>query len=189
MDPGVLNPILDKIGVPGDAHIIGHLDATPGLINSGQSNKQKLIASLVARVTVGRFMMLPPTLWPKARDCPKGSPCFQAAECYGTLKKLALEEEGEKVRAKLVECGGKAMDLTDEELVQIWGANEHHNLHAILVPGGPVGNAVHATSLNDNPGDGTGDVVLGGYNDKGAYPQWGWLEAAHGLFPLLGIPA
>jgi hypothetical protein len=77
--------------------------------------------------------------------------------------------------------------LTDQELIHLWGMNEHWNLHAILFGNPKVYNVVHITSLNDKAGDGTPHGKLGGYNDKGQYPQWGWREQVGGYNALLGI--
>jgi hypothetical protein len=64
--------------------------------------------------------------------------------------------------------------------------NEHFNLHAILFGNPRVHNPNHATSLS-NKNQGQGGNALGGFNDKGEWPQWNWLVDAQRYNGLLGV--
>jgi hypothetical protein len=175
-----------------------------GGFNSGtQSAERKLAATMLAMLTASKLKMLPVSKFPGCPKMPDGI-CFEASECYGRLKTLAMAGEGPKLRQALTDCGGTDKGLTDAELVQIWGANEHHNLHCCLFGNADIYNAVHMTSLNNTsmstgetwegrltPGGGDKSLKkygpLGGYNDKGNYAQWGWATSAAGFFDFIGI--
>jgi hypothetical protein len=149
-----LDPIFAKLGMPSVQAIIPKMDAL-NAFNTGQPDEKKAAGAYVTLITAAKFLLLPPKVFLK--DCPvattedmqKNKECKVAAKCYGRLKYFATKGDTAKVKQILQECGGSQKNLTDSELVTLWGTNEHHNLHCCLVPGGVVGNAVHATSLNN----------------------------------------
>jgi hypothetical protein len=151
-------------------------------------------ATLLAMLTGAKLKMLPPSMF-ESEGCSKSSKeCLEASKCYGRLKVLGKAQNGPKLRQTLIDCGGDAKELTDAELIEIWGANEHRNLHCCLFGVEDIYHAVHMTSLNDNsmnPSDGDKTLAehgpLGGYNDKGNHPQWGWFRMASKYFDFIGI--
>lgn len=99
-----------------------------------------------------------------------------AGSAYAQAKLSAIDGDVASLRNLIEQKGGDTLGLSDEQLRNVWATNEHNNLHGILDAGSPIGQSIHMTSLNDNAGDGTPKGTMGGYNDKGEYPQWGWFE-------------
>jgi len=99
-----------------------------------------------------------------------------AGRAYAEAKLTAIDGDVAGLRNLIEQNGGDTLGLSDEQLRNVWATNEHNNLHGILDAGSPIGQSIHMTSLNDNAGDGTPKGTMGGYNDKGEYPQWGWFE-------------
>jgi hypothetical protein len=103
---------------------------------------------------------------------------------YGTLKNLALKNNAADIRELIKDMGlntASTAKLTDAELLNVWATNEHNNLHGILFGNSKIYNVIHLTSLNDKDAHTKTSSLrgkVGGFNDKGDYPQWGWLEDA-----------
>lgn len=78
--------------------------------------------------------------------------CTDLAKCYGRLKGFAMKGNLKKVQEVMAACGGDQKTLTNDELVYLWGLNEHHNLHSTYLGKNETyghGNAAHLTSLNE----------------------------------------
>lgn len=173
------NSAMTKIFGRPPGEVIGYVQdrlESMGAYNAGQNENQKLIGAYIATNLIMKEAMLPPTLFANETD---------AGLAYGQAKILAMNGDAEGLRNLIESHGGDTYGLTDEELISIWGTNEHNNLHGILFGYMPLANAVHMTSLNDNDShahDGMNPGLSGGYNNKGEYPQWGWYEG------LLQVP-
>jgi len=111
--------------------------------------------------------MLPASMFGSEQD---------AGRAYAQAKLSAIDGDVAGLKNLIEQKGGDTLGLSDEQLRNVWATNEHNNLHGILDAGSPIGQSIHMTSLNDNAGDGTPKGTMGGYNDKGAYPQWGWFN-------------
>lgn len=78
--------------------------------------------------------------------------CDALSKCYGRLKGFAMQSNIAKVKAELKKCGGSQKSLSDEELIYLWGLNEHHNLHCCSFSdpqGHQLHHASHLSSLNE----------------------------------------
>lgn len=163
-------------------YIISTMDSVGGY-NAGQSPEQKEKGAYLVANMLMKQAMLPPELFGSEQE---------AGSVYAQAKLFAIEGDTAGLRLLIESQGGNTAGLSDEELINIWATNEHNNLHGIIMGNMTIANAVHMTSLNDNAADGTTQGTLGGYNDKGEYPQWGWFEdlgAVSGLFPQLQVTA
>lgn len=157
-----------------------------------------------------RLKVVPIEQWETNPACV--AECLPASRCYGPLKYFAMEGNLPKLKAKLIECGGGKWiePLTDDDLMWIFGSNEHRNLHTSIIQNGEQGAFYHAShigSLNylaDFIGKGgsnklgwhggnnsSGTEILGAFNDTGLEPQWGWYvhakKARKDMFPTLGL--
>lgn len=150
-------------------YLIKTLDSM-GAYNKGQNEEQKLKGAYLIANLVMKHNMAPPGLFANETE---------AGVFYGQAKLMAMDNDADGLRDLIESKGGNTFGLGDAELVNIWGTNEHNNLHAIMFGNRDLANAVHMTSLNDNDGhekDGMNPGKSGGYNNKGEYPQWGWFE-------------
>lgn len=162
---------------PSIESVISTLDQI-GAYNQGQPPEKKVAGAYLALNTLSKMATLPPAQL-------KGE--NEASAAYGALKVAGAQGDGAMIREILEEKGGSAMGLSDKDLVDLWGVNEHHHLHAVLFGNSKVYNPIHMTSLNDQ--DQWGEIpgekgALGGFNDKGEYPQWGWFDDAQGFQSL-----
>lgn len=168
-----LNGIAATVGAPDIGAFVRATDAL-GAYNAGQPEDKKIAGAYLTMITYIKMKLMSPfTLGNEGN----------ASRVYGALKRAGMDRNAASIRTTLAQNGGNTGNLSDEQLVRLWGTNEHWNLHAVLNPGGPVGNAVHMTSINDRDmhvHDGMG-FPQGGYNDRGEYPQWGWYETAKNL--------
>ena len=143
-----------------------------GAYNNGQPENRKVIGAYLALNTLAKLQTMPPNQLGGEAN---------ASKVYGALKVAGLSGDGDKIRSTLAANGGDDFGLSNDQLVELWGANEHEYLHPILFGDETVSNTVHMTSLNfndgRNPSEGPAGTI-GGYNNKGEYPQWGWFEAA-----------
>ena len=112
-----------------------------------------------------------------------------AGAVYAQAKLKAIDGDVAGLKSLIASNGGDTFGLTDDQLLNVWATNEHNNLHGILDAGSTIGQSIHMTSLNDGAKDKTAKGTLGGYNDKGAYPQWGWFEDAKSVTTLFGVQA
>jgi hypothetical protein len=127
----------------------------------------------------------------------KPTSCVQTAgKVYGMLRKAALSKNGEEIAKILQQNGGSAQGLTPAMLVNVWGFNEHMNLHNVLChpdehknPLPPLTSAdkifhgVHITSLSDGVGKNEywGKKLrtdFGGFNNYGNWPERAVFESA-----------
>ncbi|MCZ8016104.1 MAG: hypothetical protein O9274_10435 [Limnobacter sp.] len=113
----------------------------------------------------------------------------EAGAVYAQAKLKAIDGDVAGLKSLIASNGGDTFGLTDDQLLNVWATNEHNNLHGILDAGSTIGQSIHMTSLNDGAKDKTAKGTLGGYNDKGAYPQWGWFEDAKSVTTLFGVQA
>lgn len=113
--------------------------------------------------------MLPATLFGSEKD---------AGSTYAQAKLKAIDGDVTGLRKLIESKGGSTFGLKADQLLNVWATNEHNNLHSALDAGSPIGQTIHMTSLNDKAQDGTAKGKLGGYNDRGEYPQWNWFEDA-----------
>jgi hypothetical protein len=109
----------------------------------------------------------------------------EAGKVYGEAKKLAMEGQGDELKALIEKNGGNQQGLSSDELVKLWGADEHAGLHSAGNRhaggfGADMFAANHMTMLSD-------DGSTGGYNNTGDYPEWGWFEAAQKVEQQLGL--
>lgn len=109
----------------------------------------------------------------------------EAGKVYGEAKKLAMEGKGAELKELIEANGGNEQGLNGEELTQLWGADEHGDLHNSGNRhnggfGADMFAANHMTMLSD-------DGSTGGYNNTGDYPEWGWFEAAQRVEQELGL--
>jgi len=164
-------------------------------------------------LTSMRIKIVPIEQWENKFDCKTA--CLPGSRCFGPLKFYAMEGNLPKLKEKLKECGGGdwISKLTDDDLMWIFGSNEHRNLHTNIQQSGDGAaffNAAHCSSLNylgDREGEddcptctlgwhgGSGNdankgEILGGMNDTGNSYQWVWYEAAmkaKQMFPIIGL--
>ena len=169
-----LNSIFDVLQLPGTDQMVQRLDAV-NAYNDGQSREQKIAGAYIAYATAGKLMTMPAANFPSEEA---------ASVAYGALKRAGMAEDAATIRSILSQNGGNALGLSDQQLIELWGGNEHWNLHAVLFSNPGVHNTVHITSLSDNNGR-DANRNLGGFNDKGEWPQGGWFEDARGYNALL----
>jgi len=154
--------------------IVDKLDSL-GAYNPGQSGQQKEAGAYLTLNTLGKMASLTPESLGNENA---------AAEVYGALKNAAIQGDGASVRELIESNGGDTFGLSDQELTDLWGFNEHNFLHSTLFGNSEVYNPIHMTSLNDKDMSGQSSGAagsLGGFNDKGEYPQWGWYDDAVNL--------
>ena len=162
-------------------YLVKTLDSIGGY-NKGQNEEQKLKGAYLIANLVMKHNMAPPRLFANETE---------AGVFYGQAKLMAMDNDADGLRDLIESRGGSTFGLGDAELINVWGTNEHNNLHAIMFGNRELANAVHMTSLNDNDGhekDGMNPGLSGGYNNKGEYPQWGWFEGLQQIstwFPQL----
>jgi hypothetical protein len=162
-------------------YLVKTLDSIGGY-NKGQNEEQKLKGAYLIANLVMKHNMAPPVLFANETE---------AGVFYGQAKLMAMDNDADSLRDLIESQGGSTFGLGDAELINVWGSNEHNNLHAIMFGNRELANAVHMTSLNDNDGhekDGMNPGLSGGYNNKGEYPQWGWFEGLQKIstwFPML----
>lgn len=162
-------------------YLVKTLDSM-GAYNKGQNEEQKLKGAYLIANLIMKHNMAPPGLFANETE---------AGLFYGQAKLMAMDNDADGLRDLIESEGGNTFGLGDAELVNVWGTNEHNNLHAIMFGNRELANAVHMTSLNDNDGhekDGMNPGLSGGYNNKGEYPQWGWFEGLRKIsawFPQL----
>jgi hypothetical protein len=166
---GTLRSIFDKLDFPSDEEMIQRLDAV-NAFNAGQPDDRKRAGAYLAYSTVAKYILVPASGDEKAD-----------ATTFGDLKIAGMQDDHDTIAKYVKDDKG----LSQSELADLWGGNEHWNLHAVLFGNPTVWNAVHCTSLNDNAGDGTPKGKLGGYNDKGEFTQWGWGKASQELNGML----
>jgi len=147
------------------------LDAQ-GAYNANQPDDKKITGSYLALNTLAKLQTMPSNNFPSEA---------KAAEVYGSLKVAGMNGDGDQIRSIIADNGGTDFGLNNKQLVDLWGVNEYEHLHPILDGNDTIRNSVSMTSLNMNDewtqSDGpTG--TMGGYNNKGEYPQWGWFESA-----------
>jgi hypothetical protein len=163
-----LDSIATTLALPSASSLIPRLDSI-GAYNGGQTAEQKLAGAYLVLSTVAKLIVMPPDRF---------TDMLSAATVYGSLKKSAMEANAATVRSILVANVGNPGSLSDDQLVILWSGNEHHNLHAVLFGNPDVYDPIHVTSLNDDDGGSTRGTVLGGFNDKGSWEQWGWFDKA-----------
>ncbi len=173
-----LNAIFKRIGgFPTHLEMIERLDNL-NAYNEHQSPNQKLSGAYMAFATVAKFKMVPPTLFKD--EC-------EAGQMYGQLKVAGVNSDAAKIKQLLSQKGLSTLGMSDQDLINLWGMNEHWNLHAVLFNNKSIRGPNHATSLSDKDQWNKCGFPAGGYNDRGEYPQWGWFEQAKDYNKLLGM--
>lgn len=172
-----LDSIATTLGIASMQDLIPKLDKI-NAYNPGQPQDRKEAGAYLALSMLAKFVVMPPA---------KFSDSSAASIAYGQLKTQALGGDAKAVRDSLKKFGGDPGKLSDQQLIQLWSGNEHQNLHGILFGNVDIRNAVHATSLSDNNGADKTKTNLGGFNDRGEWPQWGWFEAAKKYRQLLNV--
>ena len=165
-----LDAIFKVLKFPTMSAMIDRLDSL-NAYNTRQTTEQKTAGAYIAYSTAAKFKLLPLTLFKTEMD---------AMRAFGSLKLAGLRKDGVEVQNLLLKYGGNTGNLSPNELAYLWGSNEHQNLHAVLFGKEAIYDPVHATSMNDReeqPNLYTPNT-LGGYNDKGESPQWGWFDFA-----------
>lgn len=143
-----------------------------GAYNRGQTEAQKTKGAFLMANTAVKLEMLPAQQFNNSTE---------AGMAWGRAKNLALAGDAQGLRQHIANEGGNTRGLNDAQLINAWGTNEHNNLHNITFGNSAVYNPIHMTSLNNNDAhvhDGMNRGQMGGYNDKGDYPQWGFFDDA-----------
>jgi hypothetical protein len=153
LNPNKLDPIFHKLKLISPEAMISKLTEKNQFTHGQPPNKQLAVAYLVLS-TIAKLKILPGELFEK--QCPNwisnqgnDKSCNAAGKAYGLMKYHSIRREWPKVSAIIKQHGGNDHGLSPEEIMTLWAANEHHNLHCCLNPAGDVGNAVHMTSLNN----------------------------------------
>jgi len=175
MDSAVATMNENGGSVPSIASITNTMNDVGGY-NVGQNAAQQEQGAYLVQNTLAKLQMMPPQELGDEET---------AMKVYGSLKLAAIDGDGAAIRSILEENGGDTMGLSDQALVDTWGVNEHEGLHEIIFGNlDQVANAVHMTSLNRDDGMNApiGEPgTVGGFNDKGQFPQWGWFESAQNM--------
>ncbi len=157
---------LNMIGPDGFAQSLsrlGYISAdVPG---NAEENIRRDSAIYSAMATAAKLTLLPIATANEATGgtCFTGAPsennetlhsgkCDKLSKCYGRLKGFAVQNNLAKVKAELENCGGSQKGLSDEELMYLWGLNEHHNLHCCSFTdpqGHQLHHGSHLSSLNE----------------------------------------
>lgn len=164
-----LEAVFDVLNLPKIEHMIVRLDGIHAY-NVNQSPVQKEAGAILALSTFAKFLIMSPF---KFKDDEQ-----TAGAVYGDLKVKGMLGDAAGIREVLTKHDGDPKTLTDEQLIQLWSGNEHQNLHAVLFGNDDVKHAIHATSLSDNNRANPDQLQLGGFNDRGEFPQWGWFRAS-----------
>jgi hypothetical protein len=209
MSPTVLTPIFDKLGIGTHEEWMTKLQGKK-FYNAGLDKGVPVTYNVMH--LIAKFLLMNPRVFAnKGCDlaCSENTcPCELASKCFGRAKYFAIKGDGAAVRRLLTACGGSQGNLaklTDEDLVELWGVNEHLDIHCCGYGNPEFFHAVHATSLNDcgNVGDCEGDEgyaggrfedhytangPMGGFNDKGNYEQHGWWYWAIKTLSFYDVP-
>ena len=188
---------------------IPELSSNTARFYSYEGAKDKSVYTLM--LLAMRIKIVPIEQWKDRPDCAKT--CLEGSRCFGPLKYFAMEGRMPELKAKLTECGGGKWigELTDNDLMWIFGSNEHRNLHSSINQGVEQASLYHASHLGSlnylgdhiGKGSGTGSFgwhggnntsgteILGGFNDTGLEPQTDWyfhaMRAKLTVFPQLGL--
>jgi hypothetical protein len=166
MNRSRLNTIAEKlnmIGPDGFAKSLSRLGIIGEDVPGSEHEKTRRESAIYsAMATAAKLTLLPIETANEATGstCFTGAPaqegqaggCDGLSKCYGRLKGFATQSNVAKVKEELKKCGGSQKNLSDDELIYLWGLNEHHNLHCCSFSdpqGHQLHHASHLTSLND----------------------------------------
>jgi hypothetical protein len=161
-----LNTIAEKlnmIGPDGFAKSLSRLGIISEEVPGSEHEKTRRESAIYsAMATAAKLTLLPIQTVNEATGstCFTGAPaqegqaggCDGLSKCYGRLKGFAMQSNVAKVKEVLKTCGGSQKNLSNDELIYLWGLNEHHNLHCCSFSdpqGHQLHHASHLTSLND----------------------------------------
>ena len=185
------------------------------MFNASEANGKTVTYNLMTLIC--KFLLISPNSFKQCLgSCqPDKCSCDPADKCFGRAKYYALKGDGKAVRAVVEACGGSKTNLAklqDNDLVELWGVNEHHDIHCCGFGAPEFFHAVHATSLNDcaaphacakgtKAGLEGGQSYIGGreedhwekngptggFNDKGNYEQHGYFYHAKNTLKYFGV--
>jgi hypothetical protein len=174
----LLKSAAGKLGLPDDLDIVAQKVSS----KIATSPQYKLTGAVLTLALMAKLKLVPATQFKTERE---------AGLMYGKLKQAGTKKDAATIR-KLIP---NAKSLTDEELINLWGSNEHNDLHSSFQGKIDLFKASHITSINSwlkgdktnqhtanggsemqftSPTPNAADFPSGGANSKGWGFEPGW---------------